>query len=295
MYKDPEIESQSWLTRLIDSPRPIVKAMALFFFLLLSWLSLVLLHAGIEHEVNSITHDKKEFWGFVYIVVSIGAISAFTCGFMLRVIVQAKYRQESKRLQDVTRMLEKSTERIKAISELKELVGQGEYLLDDEQVQRKERETDKKIIVVSVDLFFEQQEQWLDVIAGNLRKTEGPFYEYFVRDDAGNRAEEGKIRMKLLDRLNRMGVDSAATVLSSQFQVCYLPRHDFPHALFNGFAIYRNQDSARDFCLLYFPREQWRWNVDLLAGKDEAKRRAIKAIAEAEEQLELLRKKCAGC
>jgi hypothetical protein len=270
-----------------------VKAVTLLVVLLLFWLSLVLLHAGIEHEVNAITHDSRTLKGFFCIVVSIAGVSAITCGFMVRVLVQAKYKQESIRLRGVARMLENSIERIQAISELKDLIKQGEYLLTDDQVQQRESETDKKVIVVSVDLFFEQQEQWLTVIARNLARRNGPLYEYFVRDDAANRDEERNIRRKLIGHLSQAGIDNAEQILKSQFQICYLSKEKFPHPIFNGFAIYRNFDPAKDFCLLYFPREQWKWNVDLLAGKDEIKKKeAIQALAEAEQQLESLREQC---
>lgn len=293
MDQDPEIEAQSWLSRLIDSPRPLIKGLSLVAFLMIMWLVLLLLHTGIEHELASIAHNREDFWTFVWLVLGIVLLTSITCGFALRVIVQARYREDSKRLHEVTKMLEVSTERIKALSELKELIGKDDYLLTDDQVQQKEQETDKKIMVVSVDLFFEKRTEWMEVIAANVRRSNGPLYEYFVRDDALNRAEEIKIREALLDRLNAMGTPNAQAVLSAQFKICYLSKEDFPHVVFNGFAIYRNSDQTKDLCLLYFPREQWKWNVNLLAGRDEAKRReAIKEVAEAESQLEALRARC---
>ena len=288
MDEKPKAEDQSLITKLVESRRPIRGAFQLIFWLVFLLVAFLCLKSGIEHAINAITQDRKLLWGFIALVLSVTALSALICAFFIRVFLERRYDRDFQKLQEIGDELKDASEKIRRISQLEELHKKGRWLLTDPEAQKIEAKVDSMILVVSTDLFFEKQSKWLDIIATNIAKTDAPVYKYFVQDLQANRNEEQRIRALLLQRLQAKGVGSPQQLITDRFKVKYLERCVFPNVVFNGFAIYRFSDPKKDCCLLYFPREQWEWNVNLFAGNEVSRKRANEFIAEAERQLEVL-------
>lgn len=288
MSEKAKSEEQDFLEKLLQSPKPFKTAWLTIFTLAVLLLLFLGLKAGIEHAVNDITLDPKLRWEFFYLTMSVTAMSALICSFFLKVFLQRRFDRDLQKLQEIAKELKDASDEVQRISQLEELSKKGRWLLNDEQAQNLEKQVDGTIRVVVTDLFFEKQAEWLEIIATNIAKPDAPVYEYFVRNLEANRNEEQHVRKRLTEILTARKIPQPQELVTDRFKVKFLNREHFPNVVFNGFAVYRFKDPSKDRCLLYFPREQWEWNVDVFGGQEASKRRANEFIAEAEAQLKAL-------
>lgn len=250
----------------------------------------VCVRPALDHEINEIIHEPKLGLAFAGLVFGVTVISALICSFFTRAFLQNSLNQDLSKLQEIRRLLENASDKILRVATVEELSKKGGWLVNDDEAQQIEKNVDAKIKVISTDLFFERQAEWLEIIAENICRKEGPVYEYFVQDVAANKMEEIHIRAELEKLVTRWQVPpgSARQWVRDRFKVMYLDRSHFPNLVYNGVAIYRFKNPTKDRCLLYFPREQWNWNLDLFAGDSASRKRANEFVAEAENHLTVL-------
>lgn len=271
-----EVPSYAWKT----AGATLVFGISLFVWTLCSE------HLG--DTVKDIAGDPMKMVALACLAILFVGATALSTAYFQRGLVKQKFDSDFATLNLITKQLGDSAENVKRMAQINELRRVGErWLYSDEEAKELESFVDKTVVAVVPNLFYEiDQEEWRDVIANNLAKTPPVEYTYLLLDNPENVIHLDYLREELAIKLTKKNIPDAGSLVIKNFKTILLSINEFPHIVFNGFAIYRFANHARDSCLLYFPQELWEWNVNLLAGSDpEAKRKATLAVAYAEAQI----------
>lgn len=156
--------------------------------------------------------------------------------------------------------------------ELKQLMKENKsWLIDDTEVFEIEAAADEEILVISPDLHYENQEEYLKVIIGNLKRPDGPTYKYLLPEDGDTKVQRDDLLRKLRRRLESIGIEDPTDLITKRFVVHLIPEEAFPQSAMYGLAVYKDKQ-GRVRCLQYMPREFGSLNVEIPSEGDLGRR-----------------------